>query len=299
MIRPPALAKGNTIGILAPGKKLSADAVHSAALLIESWGYRVRLSKNLLSDKHSYLSGSDEERYTDLQEFLNDDSVNAIICARGGYGSTRFIDRLDFTAFLKNPKWICGFSDITALHLKLQALNIQSIHSTMPVLFGNPESKSSVESLQKILRGESTTLTAIPHQSNRHGNVKGEVIGGNLSLIADSLGTLSEIETAGKILVMEEVDEYLYRIDRMLVQLNRADKLKRLAGLVVGHMTDIKDTELPFGETVESIILNQVKDYSYPVAFGFPAGHQNPNIAWAEGSTGSLNINTVKSELSF
>lgn len=299
MIQPPVLHKNDIIGIVAPGRKLESGVLSAAAKMIESWGFQVRLGKTLSGLNHSYMSGMDAERLEDLQSMLSDPSIKAIICARGGYGTTRILDQLDFNSFLKNPKWICGFSDITALHLKLQTLGVQSIHGTMPVLFLNPESTGSVDTLRKILSGEQLPLEASPHINNRVGKGEGMVIGGNLSLLVDSLGTSSEIETKNKILVIEEVDEYLYKVDRMLVQLKRAEKLQPLKGLVVGHMTEMKETELPFGETLETIVLNQVKEYSYPVGFGFPVGHENPNLAWVQGGTGKLTVTSEKAELAF
>lgn len=299
MIQPAALQKNDSIGIVSPGRKLDNDTLQAAIRIIESWGFKVRLGKNLLSTKHSYLSGTDAERLDDFQSMLNDTSLKAIICARGGYGTTRFLDQLDFTSFLKNPKWICGFSDITSLHLKLQTLGVQSIHGTMPVLFSNPESALSVESLNEVLSGKSVSIEADSNSKNRTGKASGSLVGGNLSLIVDSLGTESEVDTKNKILVIEEVEEYLYKIDRMFVQLKRSKKLHHLAGLVVGHMTDIKETELPFGESIEKIILNLVQEFDYPVGFGFPIGHENPNIAWVEGSQGTLTVLKEKSTITF
>jgi muramoyltetrapeptide carboxypeptidase len=299
MIQPPSLHKNDVVGIVAPGRKLDTDTIHASIRIIESWGFNVRAGKNLFSSKHSYLSGSDTERLYDLQSMLDDPSVKAIICARGGYGTTRILDQLDFTSFLKKPKWICGFSDISALHLKLQTLGIQSIHGAMPVTFCKPESVLSVETLRKTLIGERVMLEAHPDIKNKMGETEGLFIGGNLSLLVDSLGTSSEIDTRNKILIIEEVDEYVYRIDRMLMQLKRAKKLQPLAGLVVGHLTDIKESELPFGESVQEVILNQVAEFAYPVGFGFPVGHENPNFSWIEGSAGNLKVTAEKSVISF
>lgn len=299
MIQPPFLKHGNSVRILAPGKKLDAQCVTAAVAVIQSWGLNVTLSNNLLSNKHNYLSGTDAERLHDFQYALNDPSNNAIICVRGGYGTTRILDQLDFSSFLKFPKWICGFSDVTALHLKLQTVNIQSIHSTMPVQFFKTEFAGSVESLRSVLFGTPSMLTARPSIYNRAGLASGKLIGGNLSLLADSLGTSTEIQTDNKILVIEEIGEYCYRVDRMLVQLKRAGKLKNLAGLVVGHMTDIKEDELPFGETVEQIIDNHTREFSFPIGFNFPIGHQHPNLAWVEGAVGQLNVTNDPSTLSF
>jgi muramoyltetrapeptide carboxypeptidase len=299
MIRPTDLQKDDTIGLVAPGRKLDAATLHACTHVIESWGFRVQTSPNLLSSAHSYLAGSDAERLEDLQIMLDSPAIKAIICARGGYGTTRVLDQLDFRALLKKPKWICGFSDITALHLKLQKLGIQSIHGTMPVLFLKSDSTQSVDSLHKVLKGERAALAANPNSKNKMGSAEGNLVGGNLSLVVDSLGTSSEVDTENKILVIEEVDEYLYKIDRMFVQLKRAGKLQKLAGLAIGHMTDLKDTDLPFGETIESIILNHVKEFDYPVGFGFPVGHANPNLSWVEGGLGKLHVTREKSIIMF
>lgn len=297
MIQPPFLKTGDIIGIPATARKISREALAVAVQHIESWGFQVRLGKNIFSTTHSYLSGSDDERLSDLQQMLDDNSIQAILCARGGYGTTRILDQLDFTAFLKNPKWVCGFSDITALHLKLQHLNIQSIHGTMPVLFPIKDSVSSVESLHKTLLGKYPGLNGEHHPSNRMGEASGELVGGNLSLLVDSLGTSSEIDTKNKILVIEEVDEYLYKIDRMLTQLKRAGKLRELSGLVVGHMSALKDTELPFGESVYEVIMNGVHEFHYPVGFNFPVGHEYPNLAFVEGRQHALKVSREGSVL--
>ncbi len=299
MVQPPFLKPGDTVSIVAPGRKIDAETVRFSVSMLESWGLNVLSGRNLLNTSHSYLSGTDTERLSDLQYALDDASVKAIICARGGYGTTRILDKLDFTSFLKNPKWVCGFSDITALHLKLQSWNVQSIHSTMPVMFPKKDSASSVESLKNLLFGEIGPITGEASYYNKSGNCLGELVGGNLSLLVDSLGTSSEIQTDNRILIIEEIDEYIYRLDRMLVQLKRADKLKNLAGLVVGHMTDMKESELPFGESVQQIILIHTQEYSYPIAFDFPTGHENPNLAWIQGAKGTLSVTDKRSVLTF
>lgn len=299
MIQPQFLQLGDKVAIVAPGRKLDQASVDAAAIIMQNWGLNVLFGKNLFNSHHSYLSGTDEERLYDLQAALNDSSIKAIICARGGYGTTRILDQLDFTAFTKKPKWICGFSDITALHLKLQTLGMQSIHSTMPVLFTKEESTVSVESLRSILFGKAAALTAPPSAHNIHGDASGKVVGGNLSLIVDALGTASEISTENKILILEEVDEYVYRLDRMLVHLKRAGKLKNLSALIIGHMTDIKEGELPFGETVQQLIRYHIREYNYPVAFNFPTGHENPNMAWVQGASATLEVTIENSVLRF
>lgn len=299
MIQPAFLTRGDTVCIVASGRKLDNESLQLAVSMVQRWGLNVILGSNILSHAHNYLSGSDAERLADLQGALSDPSIKAILCARGGYGTTRILDKLDFTAFLTSPKWICGFSDVTALHLKLQALHVQSIHSTMPVQFPLPEFDDSVEYLHDILFGTSAPLTAKSSISNRTGVAGGKLTGGNLSLIVDSLGTSTEIETDNKILVLEEIGEFVYRLDRMMVQLKRAGKLSRLAGLVIGHMTDIKESELSFGESVEQIICNHTQEFGYPIGFNFPIGHEHPNMPWIEGAAGKLTVTLDQSILNF
>jgi muramoyltetrapeptide carboxypeptidase len=299
MIRPPFLQSGDKIGIVAPGRKVSSSDIDAAIKKLWSWNLEPVPAAYLFSNDHSYLAGVDEQRLQDYQSMLDNPSIKAIINARGGYGSTRILDRLDFTAFQKNPKWIVGFSDITAIHLKLFSLGFESIHATMPILFGKPESMDSVMSLKSMLFGDYHSIHATSSASNVYGRCEGKLVGGNLSLIVDSIGTSSEIDTDGKILVIEEIDEYLYRIDRMIVHLQRAGKLSKLAGLIVGHMTDLLDTELRFGETFEGMIRSHTKSYSYPIAFHFPTGHENPNLAWPHGGKAILEVSENGAMLSF
>jgi muramoyltetrapeptide carboxypeptidase len=299
MISAAPLKENDTIGIVAPGRKIKKNELDAALKIINSWGLNTVISENIFSAEHSYLSGTDQERLQDFQSMIDNPNIKAIICARGGYGSTRIVDQFDFNPLIKNPKWIVGFSDITAIHLKLFSLGLQSIHGTMPVLFSRSDSKASVEQLKKVLFGDGIIIEAENSSFNKLGKCIGETIGGNLSLIVDSLATGTEPDTTGKILIIEEVDEYSYRLDRMMTQLKRAGKLKGLAGLVIGHFTDIKDMESSFGESFEKIILNAVKEYNYPVAFGFPIGHENPNFAWRHGGSANLTIDQTKSILTY
>jgi muramoyltetrapeptide carboxypeptidase len=297
MISPPLLKSGDKIAIVAPGRKVSVQDMESSKKIFTSWGMEVVEAPHLYSVTHSYLSGSDEERFSDFQQMLDDPEIKAIVCARGGYGTTRVLDRLDFSSLQKNPKWIIGFSDVTALHLKLFKLGIKSIHGTMPILFSKSESSSSIESLRSILMGESTFISAAASNHNKYGKTTAQIMGGNLSLLADAIGTTSDPDTNGKILVLEEIDEYSYKVDRMLMHLKRAGKLDNLAALVIGHMTDIKELELSFGETIEEIVLHKTVGKNYPVAFNFPIGHENPNIAWVHGSVMTLNVTETGSQL--
>ncbi len=299
MIVPQLLRPGDTVAITAPARKIDMQSVRFAEDLLSSWGLKVVLSDNLFSDLHPYFSGTDQERLHDLQEAINNPAVNAILCARGGYGSTRIVDQVDFTSLLQHPKWIIGFSDITALHLKLLKSNMASIHATMPILFSKSDSSSSVDSLKNVLMNGVCKIECSSSNLNAVGEVTGIVMGGNLSLLNDSLGTSTEPDTSGKILIIEEVDEYKYRVDRMMTQLKRAGKLKNLKALVVGHFTDIKDSTPVFGESVETIILNAVKEYSYPVVFNFPSGHENPNYAWINGGIATLTVTGSKTTLEY
>jgi muramoyltetrapeptide carboxypeptidase len=297
MIRPNNLRKGDKVGIVATGRRVSPDDVTPAKTYFESLGLRVELAPHLFSDDHSYLAASDEHRLTDLQNFVDDVDIQAIFCARGGYGTTRIIDELVFANLIQQPKWIIGFSDITALHLKLFRLGIESIHGTMPIFFQQSDSSQSVDSLVRILFGEECTIKSDGSSFNRAGESIGQLIGGNLCLIVDSFGTSSEPDFAQKILVVEETDEPLYKVDRMFTQLRRAGALEKLNGLVVGHITNITGGTPKFGDCVEEIIFDNIRAFNYPVAFNFPTGHENPNLAWAHGSTMALSVSLKGSQL--
>lgn len=299
MIFPPKLKPGDTIGIVAPARKIFPEQLESAIQILQSWGLKILPAKNIFSSIHPYLAGSDVERRQDFQNMIDDPTVNAILCARGGYGCTRIIDDINFSPLKNSPKWIIGFSDVTAIHLRLIRMGFASIHGTMPILFNLDAAQSAVESLKKILFNGSGDISISPEKTNRSGNGAGEVLGGNLSLVVDSLATPSEPDTNNRILFLEEIDEYLYKVDRMFTQLSRAGKLENLAGLLIGHMTDLKNSELAFGESVSQIVLHAVRDYNYPVAFSFPSGHQNPNIAWIHGATATLNVSETQVDFSY
>lgn len=297
MITPPLLRRGDRVAIVAPTGKVTQDVLAVAVRKLEQWDLRVTVGENVMSKSHSYLSGSDEERLDDLQEALDSRKFSAIFCARGGYGTTRILDRIDFTKFRKHPKWIVGFSDITALHLLLSGIGYQTIHAAMPSQFGDPAGKASLESLHQMLFKGPAAISTRPDKANTEGQATGEVIGGNLSIIMDSMGTPMEPETRKKILVIEEIEEFKYKLDRMLTQLKRTGKLDELAGLVVGYMTHIKDSNTPFGEAVNDIIRKQVEAFDYPVAYNFPIGHEHPNMAWRHGSRMTLTVTSGGVEL--
>ena len=274
-INPPYLKKGDKIAITCPAKKLPAPMTDAVELLT-SWGLEVILGETVGASYHQF-AGDDDLRAADMQRFVNDDSIKAIIAARGGYGTIRMVDKVDFSRLNTNPKWLVGFSDITILHTHLHNnYNIQTIHGQMPVNIPEASAKS-LESLRMALFGEEISYKHHTHELNRSGEAEGVLIGGNLSLLGAVSGSVSDMDYAGKILFIEDVGEYLYAIDRMVRSLDRAGKLKKLAGLIVGGFSEVKDNEIPFGQTVPEIIMDIVKTYDYPVCFDFPAGHVPDN----------------------
>ena len=278
------LQKGAVIGITCPSGYVSAERIAYSVTVLEKWGYKVKVGKTVGNEFH-YFAGADAERLADLQAMLDDPAVDAILMGRGGYGMSRIIDGLDFTAFLKKPKWICGFSDITVLHNHLQArYKIPSLHSPMCGHF-KPETEFEPQllSFQKALAGAQQTYTTPPSAYNRAGKAEGILTGGNLSLVVHLTGSVSEVNTNGKILFIEDLGEHLYQVDRMLMHLKRANKLSGLKALILGGFTDMEDTERPFGQTIEEIIFDKVKEYDYPVCFNFPCGHQDINYTLALG----------------
>jgi len=286
---PPPLKKGDKIAITCPAKKLPAPMT-SAIKLLESWDLEVVLGETVEASFHQF-AGDDEMRARDLQRFINDDSIKAIIAARGGYGTIRMIDMVDFRRFAEKPKWLVGFSDITVLHTHLFAnYYAQTIHGQMPVNMFDA-SAHSFETLRKALFGEELSYHFTSHALNRSGNASGILVGGNLSLLVAVSGSVSDLDYTGKILFIEDVGEYLYAVDRMMRCLKRAGKLKHLAGLIVGGFTDIKDNDIPFGQTVPEIIMEVVKEYDYPVCFDFPAGHIPDNCSLILGKILHLSVN--------
>jgi muramoyltetrapeptide carboxypeptidase len=284
----PYLKKGDKIAICCPAKKLP-NPMDDAVTLLKSWGLEVVLGETINASYHQF-AGDDELRAKDLQRFIDDDSVKAIIAARGGYGTIRIIDHVDFSRFATHPKWLIGFSDITVLHAHLFAnYEAQTIHGQMPVNIPDA-SAYSLETLRKVLFGEKISYSFTSHGLNRSGKATGTLIGGNLSLLVAVLGSVSDYNYDGKILFIEDVGEYLYSVDRMVRALDRAGKLKNLAGLVVGGFTESKDNDIPFGQTVPEIIMEVVKNYNYPVCFDFPAGHIPDNQSLVLGKTFYLSV---------
>lgn len=288
---PPYLRRGDTIGIVCPSGYMPVEKAQTCIRVLEEWGYRVKQGKTLGHQFH-YFSGTDEERLNDLQEMLDDTSIKAILCGRGGYGLSRIIDKIDFRSFEKNPKWVIGFSDITILHAHLYSqLKIASLHSPMAAAFNDGEYENEfIRALQNILKGKKTGYRCEAHAFNQAGKATGELIGGNLSLLAHLAGTKSAYNAKGKILFIEDVGEYIYNIDRMMIQLDRSGMLASLSGLIVGGFTDMKDTVIPFGATVQQVIQEQVRKYTYPICFNFPVSHDRENYPLKVGVTHELTV---------
>jgi len=261
-----------------------------AVKLLQAWGLEVVLGETIDASYHQF-AGDDDLRARDMQRFIDDDDIKAIIAARGGYGTVRMIDKVDFSRFAQNPKWLVGFSDITVLHTHLFTnYNAQTIHGQMPVNIPDASARS-LETLRKALFGEELGYNLTSHTLNRSGEGTGILAGGNLSLLIAVSGSVSDLDYTGKILFIEDVGEYFYSIDRMMRNLKRAGKLQQLAGLIVGGFTDIKDNDIPFGQTVPEIIMDVVKEYHYPVCFDFPAGHIPDNCSLILGKTLNLSVN--------
>ncbi|HEX7847674.1 MAG TPA: LD-carboxypeptidase [Chitinophagaceae bacterium] len=296
---PPYLQKGDMIGLTCPAGFMTIDKVQTCVSTLQEWGYQVKIGKTVGSNSTNYFSGTDDERLNDFQEMLDDDEVKAVLCARGGYGMGRIIERVDFKKFKKQPKWVIGYSDITVLHSHLYSnYNISSIHAPMAAAFNDEGYKNEyVLSLKNALEGKKIKYQCALHEFNQKGEAVGELVGGNLALLAHLVGTDSDIKTRGRILFIEDVGEYLYNIDRMFWQLKRSGKLSKLAGLIIGGFTDTKDTERPFGQTAYEIIRDIVKDYDYPVCFGFPVSHDKENYALKVGVGYKLKVSKGKATL--
>jgi len=301
MIRiPPYLKKGDTIGITCPAGYMPKDKALTCIKTLQDWGFDVMVGKTLGSRSKNYFSGTDEERSDELQAMLDDERINAVLFGRGGYGMGRIIDQLDFTKFKKNPKWLIGFSDITVLHCHLNSrLKTAAIHAPMAAAFNDDGYKNEfVDSLHRAITGKKAKYKTAAHPFNRTGKGSAELVGGNLSLLAHLCGTRSDISTKNKILFIEDIGEYIYNMDRMMYQLKRSGKLDKLAGLIVGGFTDIKDTERPFGKTVYEVIREITSEYNYPVCFGFPVSHGKENYALKVGAKYNLTITRAGTVLS-
>jgi muramoyltetrapeptide carboxypeptidase len=301
MLIPPFLKKGDTIGITATARKISKEELESAVKTIELKGYKVQFATHLFAVENQF-AGSDDQRQNDLQSLIDDKNVKAILIARGGYGTMRIIDEINFKALRENPKWIIGYSDVTVLHSALHLQNIASLHATMPINFSKNE--EATNSLFNVIAGEKTSYiynydTSLNKNLFKQGKAIAPIIGGNLSLLYAMQGSKTAIETKGKILFLEDLDEYVYHIDRMILSLKRAGKFDDLAGLIVGGMTDMKDNLVPFGQSAEEIISSHLKDKNYPICFDFPCGHIDRNLSLPMGLTARLDITEQQVLLSY
>lgn len=292
MIIPPFLKAGDTVALVCTARKFFPEDTKPAIDLLESWGLKVKLG-NTIGLNNCQLGGTDNERAADFQAQLDDENVKAIWCARGGYGTVRIIDSINFTKFKKHPKWIMGFSDVTVLHSQLNIERVASLHSIMP--FTVPNAPEEVkDTLRKALFGETISYTIPSKSYDVKGTASGELVGGNISILYSLLGSKSAIDTKDKILFIEDLDEYLYHIDRMMYNLKRNGYFEQVKGIIVGSMADMHDNEIPFGQNEVQIITEIAKDFSIPIAFQFPAGHQSDNRTLILGEQVDFEVNEKK-----
>ena len=295
MIQPPFLQPGDTIYITAPAKAIEDSVVLEAKKTLETWGLIVRVAPHCLG-RSAYFSGTDAERLADFQHGLDDPSIKAILCARGGYGCVRIVEELNWTSFQQNPKWIIGFSDVTVFHQKINQLGVESIHGIMPLGFIEG-SEAAKETLKDSLFGTPYMLEAPYVSENITGEARGELVGGNMAIVTSLLGTPLSYSFKNNILVLEDIGEHVYKIDRMLYSLRLAGAFNQIKGLILGGFTDMEDTDVPFGKTIKELVLEQVRDLGIPVAFDLPIGHISDNQALVFGRTAVLKVTEVKTTL--
>lgn len=300
LVRPPSLKKGDTIMILSPAGRMSGrEKIDGATQLANHWGLVVFYGNHLLS-RDGTFAGTDEERLEDLQKALDDPSIRAIWSARGGYGAVRIIDDLDFEKFMEHPKWIVGFSDITVLHNKVHELGVQTIHGLMPVTLDleNPEQKEAIRSLNRVLFGKKLDYRIPGNEYNREGETRGQLVGGNLSIVYSMLGSDTNLDMRGKVLFLEEVGEALYHIDRMMISLKRAGFFEQCKGLILGDFRLKENPGNEFGKTLEQIVLEATEGTDFPIVFDFPAGHVDDNRSLILGSYVDVRAGKKKSRIS-
>ena len=302
LIRPEYLKAGDTIAIVAPSGVLNdhENYIKKAKKLLESWELNVIIGKNVFNN-YGHFSGTDEERTKDFQKALDDNTISAIWCARGGYGAMRIIDDLDYSKYLKNPKWIIGYSDITAIHNDLNILGSESIHGIMCKSLEDKDINDdrSIIALKDVLFGKKLSYNFNHISENKLGKSSGKIVGGNLTLIHCLIGSKSSINTKGKILFIEDLGEYHYHIDRMLVSLKRAGYFDHCNGLIVGDFSDLRKNTTPFGKNIKEIILDAVKEFDFPVLFDFPAGHEELNMPIILGREIIMDLNKSNSLIKF
>ncbi len=300
MITPPFLKRNDTVAIVAPAGKITEKKITRAINIFSSWGFKVELGRNIFRRKNTF-AGNDRQRRDDFQNAIDSEDIKAVICARGGYGTLRIINKIDFSRFSQNPKWIAGFSDITVIHSYLQKnIKCESIHSVMPGNFPEHDVESvSLNSLKNILFGGKAEYTIKSHSFSKPGNTEGVLIGGNLSVLYSLQGTGLEIDTNHKILFIEDVNEYLYHVDRMISNFKLSGKLDNLKGLIIGQMSRMKDSPVAFGESAYEILHRAVEEYNYPVIYNFPAGHTRQNMALILGRKIKMSVDAEKSKIVF
>ena len=297
MITPEFLQKGDTIGILATARKIDLVNLQPAIKLLESWGLHVVIGKTIGKEDHQ-LAGPDWQRATDFQEMLDNPKIKAIWAAKGGYGTVRIVDRIDFTSFKKKPKWIVGFSDVTVLHSHINNMGIETLHAMMAVS-AKTATPQAIETFRKSLFGEKLEYHIPASSFNKKGKATGEIVGGNLSVLYSILGSKSEVDYKGKILFIEDLDEYLYHIDRMMMNLKRNGYFDGLKALVVGGMTEMNDNDIPWGKNSLEIIQDVLKDYKFPIIYNFPAGHIKDNRALILGKVVTIDVNDKEASVKF
>ncbi len=300
MITPAYLKPGDGIAIVSPAKFIEKKFLTRAARMIEARGYRVEIAPHALEQHHQF-AGTDAMRTADFQQAMDDENIRLILCSRGGYGAARIIDSLNFSGFMRDPKWIAGFSDITVFHAHVYSVfGIESLHGIMPLDFpGQGQNTDAVDRLLQAATGEKIVYTIPAHELNRQGYAEACVVGGNLSILTSLLGSRSDLATGGRILFIEEVGENLYRLDRLMVTMKRAGKLDELAGLIVGGLTGMEDNAIPFGKNAREIVADAVKEYDFPVCFGFPAGHFPANYPLRLGRMAHFSVTDQEANLEF
>ncbi|MCF7566912.1 LD-carboxypeptidase [Sabulilitoribacter arenilitoris] len=302
LIQPPYLKAGDTVAIVAPSGilKNKQDVINQARALLKSWGLHTIVGKNVFNQAN-HFAGTDNERCEDFQKALDDPKISAIWCARGGYGTVRILGKLDYTKFKKHPKWLIGYSDITALHNQFHNEGFESLHAMMCTSMQDDlnEIKETISSFKNAIFGKSLSYTLEGFEYNKTGNSSGILVGGNLTLLHTMLGSKTSIDTSDKILFIEEIGEYKYHIDRMLQSLKRAGYFDNCKGVIVGDMSNIRKNTTPWGTSIEQLILDALANYDFPIAFGMPAGHENDNRALILGRTIKLTVKKEQSTIKF
>lgn len=297
MINPPPLKPKDQIAIIATARKISLDELQQAIKHIEDWGYQAVIGSSIGKEDHQF-AGSDNDRAEDLQSQINNPNIKAIWCARGGYGSVRILEKVDFSVLKTNLKWLIGYSDVTAIHAHLARLGIMSVHGQM-ALDVETRTEKSRESIRAILLDDLPNYTAKQSQFNRNGKASGKLIGGNLSVVYSLCGSPSALQPKGAVLFLEDLDEYLYHLDRMMQNLKRNGYFDHLKALVVGGMTDMNDNTIPFGKSAEAIIADTVAEFNFPVMFNFPSGHLEDNQAFIHGHQVTVEVTNQGGKLTY